>query len=173
MAFGLLGFAGFSVLWTSIAFLLSGPPFDYGDAAIGTLGLAGLAGAVAATAAGRFADAGHSRAAQGILLTAVLASWGLLGLGADSIVALVAGVILLDLGMQGSHILNQSAIYTVAREARSRVTTAYMTANFTGGALGSAASSYAWSAGGWDAVTGLGAAIAALGLVVWAVSPRR
>jgi predicted MFS family arabinose efflux permease len=173
MALGLLGFAGFSVLWTSVAFLLSGPPFNYGEAAIGALGLAGLGGAVAASAAGRFADAGHGRAVQGVLLASVLASWGLLALGAGALVALVAGVVLLDFGMQGSHIINQSSIYALRPDARSRVTTAYMTSNFAGGALGSAAASYAWSTGGWDAVTGLGAAIAALGLVVWAMSPSR
>ena len=47
---GALGFATFSVFWTTIAFHLSAAPFDYGDGAIGLLGLAGAAGAVGATA---------------------------------------------------------------------------------------------------------------------------
>ena len=63
---------------------------------------------------------------------------------------------LLDLGIQGQHILNQSTIYALrARRAR-RVTTAYMTDNFVWGALGSAGASLAWSAGGWGAVSALG-----------------
>lgn len=169
MASGLLLFASFSILWTSIAFLLSGAPFHYSNAAIGAFGLAGLAGAGAATLAGRFADAGHGRAAQGGFLGAVLAGWGLLALGAHALWPLIAGAIVLDLGIQGAHILNQSAIYALRPEARSRLTTAYITAYFAGGALGSAASSYAWSAGGWHAVTALGAGVAVLGLVVWAV----
>jgi predicted MFS family arabinose efflux permease len=172
MLSGFLVFANFSILWTSIAFLLSGAPFDYSDAAIGTFGLAGLAGAGAASLAGRFADSGHGRAAQGAFLLCVLAGWGLLALGARSVLPLVAGIVVLDLGVQGAHILNQSAIYALAPDARSRVTTAYITSYFAGGAAGSAVSSLAWSEGGWGAVTGAGAAAAALALAVWAASRR-
>jgi len=172
MLSGFLVFANFSILWTSIAFLLSGDPFNYSDAAIGTFGLAGLAGAGAASLAGRFADSGHGRAAQGAFLLAVLAGWGLLALGTRSVLPLVAGIVVLDLGVQGAHILNQSAIYTLAPDARSRVTTAYITSYFAGGAAGSAASSLAWSEGGWVAVTGVGAGAAALALVVWLLSRR-
>jgi predicted MFS family arabinose efflux permease len=168
MASGFLVFASFSILWTSIAFLLSGPPFGYSNAAIGAFGLAGLAGAGAATVAGRFADAGRGRAAQGGFLLAGLIGWGLLALGGRSVALLVAGIVVLDLGVQGAHILNQSAIYALRPEVRSRLTTAYVTAYFAGGALGSAASALAWSAGGWDAVAALGGAAAALTLVVWA-----
>jgi predicted MFS family arabinose efflux permease len=172
MLSGLIVFANFSILWTSIAFLLSGAPFDYSDAAIGTFGLAGLAGAGAASLAGRFADSGHGRAAQGAFLLCVLAGWGLLALGTRSVAPLVAGIVVLDLGVQGAHILNQSAIYALAPEARSRVTTAYITSYFAGGAVGSAASSLAWSQGGWGAVTGVGAGAAVLALVVWVVGRR-
>jgi predicted MFS family arabinose efflux permease len=173
MASGFLIFASFSILWTSIAFLLSAPPFDYSDAVIGSFGLAGLVGAVTATFAGRFADAGHGRVAQALFLLAILAGWGLLALGATSVALLIAGIIVLDLGAQGAHILNQSTIYALAPEARSRITTAYITSYFAGGAAGSAAASIAWSAGGWHAVAGLGAAAAVLGLGVWALSLRR
>jgi predicted MFS family arabinose efflux permease len=172
MASGFLIFAGFSILWTSIAFLLSAPPFNYSDAAIGSFGLAGLVGAVTATFAGRFADAGHGRVAQALFLLAVLAGWGLLVLGTTSVAPLIAGIVVLDLGVQGAHILNQSTIYALAPQARSRITTAYITAYFAGGASGSAASSLAWSAGGWHAVCWLGAGVAAAALLVWALSGR-
>jgi predicted MFS family arabinose efflux permease len=172
MASGFLLFASFSILWTSVAFLLSGPPFGYSNAAIGAFGLAGLAGAGAASLAGRFADSGHGRLAQLGFLLCVLAGWGLLALGSSTVAPLIAGIVVLDLGVQGAHILNQSAIYALRPEARSRLTTAYITAYFAGGALGSAASAYAWSAGSWGAVTALGAAVAALGLAVWAFDRR-
>jgi hypothetical protein len=83
--------------------------------------------------------------------------------------------VLLDLGIQGQHILNQSTIYTLRGDARSRVTTAYMTCNFTFGALGSAAASLAWSAGGWGAVSvlGIGLAVGALGVWLAELSRRR
>jgi predicted MFS family arabinose efflux permease len=168
MVYGALGMASFSVLWTAIAFLLSDPPFDYGEGAIGLFGLAGLVGAGAAQGAGRLADAGRTHAATGAFLVAIALAWVLLALGGSSVALIIAGVIVLDLGIQGQHILNQSTIYTLAPDARSRVTTAYMTGNFAFGALGSAAASVAWSAGGWGAVSALGLALAALGLLGWA-----
>ncbi|MGH9046649.1 MAG: MFS transporter, partial [Acidimicrobiales bacterium] len=58
---GATEFAAFSVLWTSLAFLLSGPPFDYSRAVIGLFGLAGVAGVTMANVAGKMADAGRTR----------------------------------------------------------------------------------------------------------------
>lgn len=51
MLVGATAFGCFSVLWTSVAFLLAGPPYHYGNAAIGLFGLAGLAGALVAPVA--------------------------------------------------------------------------------------------------------------------------
>jgi predicted MFS family arabinose efflux permease len=56
MLYGALGMGQFSVLWTTVAFLLAGSPYHYGDATIGLFGLVGLGGALAAQAAGRLAD---------------------------------------------------------------------------------------------------------------------
>jgi predicted MFS family arabinose efflux permease len=170
MAFGALGFGSFSVLWTAIAFLLSRPPYGYGEAAIGLFGLAGAAGAVAASASGRLADAGRGRVATGAFLACVLASWGLLALGAHSLAALIAGIVLLDLGVQGAHLQNQHAVYGLHAQARSRLNTAYMTCNFAGGAVASAAAAFAWERGGWGAVSVLGAALPLAALGVWLVA---
>jgi predicted MFS family arabinose efflux permease len=169
MVYGAVGMASFSVLWTAIAFLLSGAPFDYSEGTIGLFGLAGLVGAGAAQGAGRLADRGATHAATGLFLAAIAVAWVLLALGRDSLALLIAGVVLLDLGIQGQHILNQSTIYTLAPDARSRVTTAYMSSNFFFAALGSAGASLAWSVGGWGAVSALGLGLAAIGLGAWAL----
>lgn len=169
MAFGALGFGSFSVLWTAIAFLLSRPPYGYGEAAIGLFGLAGAGGAIAASASGRLADAGHGRAATGAFLACVLASWGLLALGGHSLAALIGGIVLLDLGVQGAHLQNQHAVYGLHAQARSRLNTAYMTCNFAGGAIASAAAAVAWDRGGWGAVSVLGGALPLAALALWAV----
>ncbi len=102
----------------------------------------------------------------------LLASWGLLALGATSLVALVAGIVALDLGVQALHISNQSTIYALRPEARSRLTTAYMVSNFTGGAILSALTSTLYASAGWGAVCVLGGGVSALGLVVWLVTER-
>jgi predicted MFS family arabinose efflux permease len=166
MAYGALGMAGFTVVWTSLAFLMA-EDYGRGEAATGLLGLAGLVGAGAAQGAGRLADRGWAHRSTGAFLLCILAAWGLLWLGGDSMVALIAGLVVVDLGMQGQHITNQSILYALRPEARSRLTTLYMTGNFVMGAVASATAGVAWSHGGWDAVCLLGASLAAVGCLLW------
>jgi predicted MFS family arabinose efflux permease len=173
MALGACGFASFSILWTSIAFLLGGSPYHYGEGVIGLFGLAGLAGALSAPLAGRAADHGHSSLGTTAFLVSVLASWGLLALGRTSLVALLAGIVLLDAGVQGAHILNQTKIYGLSAEARSRLTTAYMVAMFLGGVAGSLLSATVYSVSGWRATCALGAGVALLSIALWALTSRR
>ncbi|HEY5317608.1 MAG TPA: MFS transporter [Solirubrobacteraceae bacterium] len=173
MVYGALGFASFTALWTSLALLLSRPPFTFGQAVIGLFGLAGLAGTVAAQAAGRVADRGGARTATGFFLAAIAVGWGLCALGGTQVVVLIAGIIVLDLGIQGQQILNQTIIYSLRPEARSRLTTAYMTANFLFGALASAATDLAWRDGGWPAVCALGGGLSILAMLAWLDEMRR
>jgi len=166
MVYGAIGMAGFTVVWTSLAFLMA-EDYGKGEAETGLLGLAGLMGAIAAQGAGRFADRGWAHRATGGFLLCVVGGWGLLWAGGDSIVALIGGLVLVDLGMQGQHITNQSILYALRPEARSRLTTLYMTGNFAVGAVASATAGVAWSHGGWDAVCTLGGGLALLGCLVW------
>jgi predicted MFS family arabinose efflux permease len=167
MALGACAMGCFSVLWTSLAFLLSGPPYHYGSAVIGLFGLAGLAGAMMAQTAGRLADRGHGDLVSTGTILLLLVSWGLLALGRSSVVPLIIGIVLLDLSVQGLHISNQSAIYALHATARSRLTTAYMVAYFIGGVTLSALTAALYSTGGWTGVCILGAGTAALALAVW------
>jgi predicted MFS family arabinose efflux permease len=166
MALGALSMGGFSVLWTSIAFLLAKPPYGYGEAAIGLFGLAGLAGALVAPLVGRLGDRGRERSTLVVLLVATLASWALLALGASSLPALLVGIVVFDAGVQGSHITNQNAIYRLHPEARSRLTTAYMVAFFSGGVAGSVLSATVYAADGWGGTCLVGASFALTALVV-------
>jgi predicted MFS family arabinose efflux permease len=167
MVYGACGFAGFSVVWTTIAFLLSNHPYGYGEDTIGLFGLAGLAGAIGAQRIGAVADRGRGRVFTGLMLVLILASWGVLALGSSSLVAILLGLVVVDFGVQGQNVLSQHVIYGLGGENASRVTTGYVTANFLGGAVGSAAGAYAWTAGGWPAVCIVGAAIAAVALGFW------
>ena len=138
MALGALGFGCFSVLWTSLAFQLSAAPFHDSSAVIGLFGLAGVAGAGAATIVGRLADRGYGALVTTASTGAMLLSFGILWIGRHSTIGLLIGIVVLDLGVQGLQIANQGTIYTLVPEARSRLTTAYMVAYFTGGAVLSA-----------------------------------
>ncbi|HEY2260046.1 MAG TPA: MFS transporter [Solirubrobacteraceae bacterium] len=170
MIIGMLDFGCFSVLWTSAAFLLAGAPYHYGNAVIGLFGLAGAAGAIAASVSGRLADRGYGGRTTTVSLIIVLASWAVLAAGKTSVVALIIGIAALDLGVQSAHIANQSAIYTLRPDARSRLTTAYMVAFFMGGAVLSAITAVIYASSGWSGVCILGAATAGLALVYWAAS---
>jgi predicted MFS family arabinose efflux permease len=171
MAYGACGFAGFSVVWTTVAFLLSGPPFHYGSITIGLFGLAGLLGAVGASGFGKLADRGLGRSVTGVCLGLVLAGWVVLVLAPHTVVGVVVGLILLDFAVQGSNVVSQHVIYGLGPENASRVTTAWVTGNFVGGAVGSAAGSIAWDAGGWSAVCAVGGAIGLIAVAVWLTEP--
>ncbi|HLI58175.1 MAG TPA: MFS transporter [Solirubrobacteraceae bacterium] len=167
MALGALAFGCFSVLWTSLSFLLSAAPFHDGNTVIGLFGLAGVAGAGAATVVGRAAD--HGRGAAATTLTALLmfASFGLLWIFRHSTIGLIVAIVVLDLGVQGIHISNQHAIYELSDEARSRLTTAYMVAYFAGGALLSAITAALYSSTGWAGVCAIGGATGLAAVLVW------
>jgi predicted MFS family arabinose efflux permease len=172
MALGALHFAVFSVLWTTIAFLLGSAPYHYGTAVIGLFGLAGAAGALVAPLAGRLGDRGHGQLGFGVFLALLLLSWGLLALGRTSLVALIAGIVVLDMGVQGAHISNQTVIYRLADDARSRLTTAYMVAVFLGGVVGSTLSAVVYTSDGWTATCALGAGFAACASVIFTATRR-
>lgn len=166
MAYGAIGMAGFTTVWTSLAFLMA-EDYGRGEAETGLLGLAGLVGAGAAQGAGRFADRGWAHRSTGGFLAVVAIGWLALYAGGESIAALIGGLVLVDLGMQGQHITNQSILYALRPDARSRLTTLYMAGAFSVGAIASATSGIAWSHGGWDGVCLLGGGYAVLGCLVW------
>lgn len=167
--YGALVFANFSVLWTSLTFLLAGSHYGFSDAIIGLFGLVGAVGAVSANMAGRWADKGLSNKTTITFQLINLLAFGLMWFGTGNIILLIVGIILLDAGVQGTHITNQSEIYKVRPDARSRITTAYMATYFFGGAVGSAASAAVYQAYGWTGVSYLGMGFSLLAVLFWLV----
>ena len=112
--YGALAFADFSVLWTTLAFLLAGPHYHYGEAVIGLFGLAGAAGALAASPIGRLNDRGWTVHLTGLMSVLLALSFLLIWLGRTSLFWLIAGVVVVDMASQNLHITNQSQIYRLA-----------------------------------------------------------
>ncbi|WP_435857616.1 MFS transporter [Streptomyces olindensis] len=166
--FGLLIFAAFSTLWSSVALPLSEAPYFLSHSAIGALGLIGVAGALAATAAGRLNDRGLSRRTTGIALALLVASWLPLSFTRGSLWALAVGVVLLDLAVQAVHVTNQTLIHALHPDAGSRLIGGYMVFYSVGSATGAVAATSLYSVAGWGAVCALGAAFSCVGLVLWA-----
>ncbi|GAA3486931.1 MFS transporter [Streptomyces cremeus] len=167
---GLLIFAAFSTLWSSIALPLSEPPLSLSHTAIGALGLVGAVGALAATMAGRLNDRGHSQRTTGAALALLAASWLPLAFTRSSLWALVVGVILLDLAVQAVHVTNQTLIYALRPEAGSRLIGGYMVFYSIGSATGAIAATSLYATAGWGAVCALGAAISCLAFALWALT---
>ena len=165
-------FASFTAFWTILALYLQGPAFRLGADIAGLFGIVGAVGIFAAPLAGRMADTRgpHLVIRLGAILTII--AWMLFGLSV-SLAALVAGVIVLDFGVQSAMISNQHVIYALDGEARSRLNTIYMTGMFLGGSVGSALAAVAWSYDGWTGVSVLGIALGciALGIKVMASAP--
>ncbi|HWG74673.1 MAG TPA: MFS transporter [Acidimicrobiales bacterium] len=167
MALGALCFASFGVFWTTAAFLLSGAPYHYGEAVIGLFGLVGAAGALCASFAGRMADRGRANLTTGVFSISIAGSFALLFAGRHSLAALIAGIVVLDVGVQGLHVTNQSLVFRLDPKSRSRVNANYMVAYFAGGAAGSAVAAALYSSGGWEDVCVLGAATGAGATALW------
>ncbi|MBH3311083.1 MFS transporter [Pseudomonas mosselii] len=170
---GLLAFSLFALFWTPLAFLLSNAPYHYSDAVIGLFGLAGAIGALAANWAGRLADRGKGPLGTTVGLVALLLSWVPLGFAQQSLVALLVGVLLLDLAVQLVHVSNQNAVIVLRPEARTRLNAGYITCYFIGGALGSLLGTQLFEVRGWDGIVVAGLVIGALALVVWGLAERK
>ncbi|MEX0138567.1 MFS transporter [Bacillus nitratireducens] len=169
----LLIFTSFSILWTSLVLPLSAAPHNLSHTAIGAFGLAGVAGALAATKAGQLADKGLGQRTTGIALSLLVLSWLLIKSINHSLLLLVFGIILLDLAVQAVHVTNQSMLFTVRPEARSRLTASYMIFYSIGSATGAILSTNTYAKYGWDGVCILGVSVSACALLFWIITFRR
>jgi predicted MFS family arabinose efflux permease len=176
---GACGFAAFGCFWTTVTFLLSGPRYGFSQLDIGLFALVGVAGAVTAASGGRLLDARRELRwiASGAALGLMAASFVLIGLGGAArggagLALLVVGVLAMDACVQAGHVINQSLIYDLLPEARSRLTTIYMTTYFIGGAIGSAAGSQAYQRWGWTGASVTAAIFPLLGLAAWLADRR-
>jgi len=73
--------------------------------------------------------------------------------------------VLLDAGVQASHLANQTIIFGLSPALRNRINAVYMVSYFIGGAAGTIAAAAAWERWGWTAVSALGAGFAGVGLL--------
>jgi predicted MFS family arabinose efflux permease len=154
-------FGAFTAFWSILALYLQTPRFGLGSEIAGLFGIVGAIGILAAPVAGRYADkrGPHQVILAGTLLTVV--SWIVFGVW-HTVAGLVIGCILLDFAVQSVLVSNQHIVYALRPEARSRLNTIFMGSMFLGGAGGAAASTAAWNAGGWTAVSALGIGLALL-----------
>jgi predicted MFS family arabinose efflux permease len=168
----MLIFADITTLLAPLVMPLSAPPFELSHAQIGLFGLAGAAGALAASRAGTAADRGQAQRMTGIALTLMLLSWIPIALLDYSLLWLIAGVLVIDFGLQAVHVTNQAMIYRVRPEAQNRLTAAYMVFYSIGSASGSALSTWIYAYADWNGVCLLGGGISLFTLTFWAATRK-
>jgi predicted MFS family arabinose efflux permease len=166
----MLIFANVTMLLTPLVLPLSASPFFLSHTEVGLFGLAGAAGALGASRAGVWVDEGHGERTTGIALMLMFVAWLPIALLPQSILWLVAGVILIDFGLQAVHVTNQGMIYRIRPEAQSRLTAIYMVFYSLGSAFGSSTSTIVYAYAGWPGVCFAGAGIGVLTIVFWAVT---
>jgi predicted MFS family arabinose efflux permease len=162
-AVGGLGFASFSVFWSTLSFQLADT--GHGSAMAGTFGIVGIAGIIVAPPVARRATGAHPSRFNVVALLAIALSFVIFALGSRSLIALGVGVVLLDAGAQTNLLTNQTVIFGLAPELRSRLNALHILCYFSGGALGTALGAGAWTLGGWPAVCAIGGVLALLGMV--------
>lgn len=171
MALSFCCFAGFSALWATLAFHLSGPAFGLGPAAAGLFGLWGAPGALLAPMAGRLADRWGPARVNAFALVSMAGCFALAATyGQTAIAALVIAVNLLDFGMQSGQVANQTRIFGLAAEIRGRLNTLYMVVTFAGGAAGALVGGWVWSVAGWVGICWLGGGLVLTAALILALS---
>jgi predicted MFS family arabinose efflux permease len=162
---GALCFACFSAFWTTLVFLLK-QNFNEGSDAAGLFGLVGAFGAIAAGLMGRLSDKMDAFKLSFFTLLLILLSFIVFVFSAHSIIGLIIGVIILDMGVQATHISNQSIIFALNAEARNRINTIYMVSYFIGGALGTFIVSLLWGKYNWAGVCAAGIALSLTAIII-------
>jgi predicted MFS family arabinose efflux permease len=167
-------FGGFSAAWTAVALLITGPRYAMGTQAVGVLALVGAGSMFLAPSAGNWVDRYGPDRVNLWCVGAGLAAAGVLAAGAHGgavgIVALAAGLLLIDVAVQCGQVANQARIFALRPEIHSRLNTGYMTCSFLGASAGSWLGTRAYTLLGWWAVCALIALAVASALVMYLVA---
>jgi MFS family permease len=156
-------FAAFSLFWVGAPVLLA-ERFGLHAQDIALFALAGAAGALVAPLAGRLADSGHSSALLG--WGAVLVASGfLLSIALPTLTCWLLAALLIDAGVQISHVATQRQVLALDVRARSRLNGLYIAGFFLGGALGSALAMPLLQLG-WHWLAGIAALLALIALAL-------
>jgi predicted MFS family arabinose efflux permease len=161
---GALGFASFSIYWSTLSFQLAA--LGHGPRTAGLFGVLGLAGVAVAPFIGRHAERLGPTRVNATALSILAASFVVSSLASRSLPGLALGAILLDVGMQANHLTNQTVIFGLTPALRNRINAVYMVVFFVGGAVGTTLGSWAWEVAHWKGVCLAGASISLSGLLL-------
>lgn len=166
---GAMAFGSMCALFTTLVFHMEKPPFNAGSSVVGSFGLAGAVGALAAAKVGKLQKYLDINRIILYSLCIVVGSWAFTYFAGETYWGLIIGVILVDLGVQSSHIMNQTNYFLIKSNAVNRLNTVYMVSYFIGGSLGTWLASLAWQYVQWGGVCFVGASFGLLAIVAHVV----
>ncbi|MCU4415052.1 MFS transporter [Acinetobacter sp. WU_MDCI_Axc73] len=161
---GFLTFAAISMTFTTMSLLLAPAPYYFSDFSIGLFGFVGIIGTFIANFSGKYIDQGYIHKISISCGIGLILSWLLFTLLPVSFAYYVIATILIYSCLSAVHVSNQSIVFKLNQQLRSRFNAIYMTGYFTGGAVGTTAGSYAWRHFGWNGVCILGIIFSILAL---------
>jgi predicted MFS family arabinose efflux permease len=156
----------FSGFWSTLALGLAAPPFELSSFVAGSFGIAGAAGALAAPIAGGISD---RRGPGGVIrfgALITLLAFAVMAVFGRSIVVLVGGTIVFDLGVQSCLIAHQTIVYAQDPNARSRLNAILVSSMFIGMSSGAFLASHVFATYGFRGVCAMGAAMAGAALAL-------
>ncbi len=161
-----LTFGSMLGMWACLAFRMAEAPFYQGSDTVGLLGLCGVAGALTASNVGRFIPRYGLERINMLGGCCVLLAWIVMGFFHNTYAGIIAGVVIIDIGMQCVQLSNQTATIQLSPEASSRMNTIYMTTYFVGGSFGTFLAGTLWSQFGWMGTVAAGAGMATLAIML-------
>lgn len=167
-----LAFGAFLAMWSCLAFKMGNAPFYADSDVIGGLGLCGIAGALTASFVGKYVKRVGIRNFNFIGCSLILSAWASLYWGGNSYAGIIAGVLLIDIGMQCIQLSNQASIFELCPSASNRVNTIFMTTYFVGGSMGTFLAGSFWHVGGWGGVTAVGILLTSSSLAITLCSKK-
>lgn len=161
-----VAFGSFLAMWSCLAFKMGEVPFYANSDVIGILGLCGIAGALTASFVGKYVKTVGIRNFNFIGCGLILLAWAALYFYENTYAGIIAGVILIDIGMQCIQLSNQTSIFDICPSASNRVNTIFMTTYFIGGSLGTFLAGSCWQRWGWNGVAGIGTVLTLISLLI-------
>lgn len=162
---GALMYAALSAFWASLAFYLESPTYHLGPQAAGLFGLVGAVGALSANITGRHAERIGPRRVVLMSIGVMILSLLAMAVFGHTMIGLISGVVLLDMGAQAASVSNQTQVYSLHPQAQVRLNTIYKIFYFGGGALGAGLSTIGWQHFGWYGVCAVGISFLILALI--------
>lgn len=170
---GFMILAAFSALWTVLTFHLQGTPFNFETNIIGLFGILGVSGALFAPVAGKISDKKSARFTVGINIAIIVVSYFCFIAFGFKVWGLIAGVVLLDMGVNSCNVANQTRIQSLSESERNRITSIYMVTMFAGGAVGSYLGSALYTNFGWYGFCSIGIITQLIAVIVHIISSKK